>query len=295
MKYLWKFFLIISLFSLTNSCTDDNTTDPAVDGFKGYIYHSSSLTIYRINMNTQVNETLFTNVRYPEITAKGEILAVEDINPKRLILTDLTGANRKSVLEATTNLGPIHRREMIHPRISYNQKYIAYSGNNLTSGLTFVIDAITGELVATIGDFSVGEQYYRPSWAPDGSLYVNGLSNRNNGIYKISSDFKTITKISKDLTNVEYPSVSPDGKSIAFIKDNQVWTMGIDGSNPEQLYVAGLQFYIPTWSPDSKYIASVSRGGGYQLVYIFDIKNNTYTELEKSGGISYIDQMCWVY
>jgi len=294
MKLLVKLFLVISLFSFINSCKD-NATNPTASGFKGYIYYSTGTGgTSRVNVSTQIIENLIFNTRFPDITANGEILAIEPI-PLRLIITDLTGANRKLILEGSGNNDPIHRKWMYYPRISYNQKYIAYCGG-INARVTYVIDAITGDLVATIGNENTYQPMYRPSWAPDGSLYLMGYNNsQNNGIYKVSSDFKTITRVDDPkFTNVAYPSVSPDGKSIAFIRDFKLWTMGIDGTNPKQLYVEGLTFYIPTWSPDSKYIAAVSSGSG-AFAYIFDLANNTFTKLKTIEGLDINDQLCWVY
>lgn len=289
MKYLLKLFLLLSVLSLINSCKEDN--DTVVGGFKGYIYYSTGGEIYRVNMKSEISEKLFTNAHYPDITATGEILVQESYPLARLILTDLTGANRKSVLDGTDYNGPIHRRYMDHPRISKNQKYIAYDGGSVYNPVTYVIDVNTGELVATIGDYSERQPLYQPSWAPDGSIYVMGWTSMNNGIYKVSPDFTTVSRVDPNLSNVAYPSVSPDGQSIAFIRDGQLWLMGIDGSNPTQLYVGTETFYIPTWSPDSKYIAVVSKWD----LYIFDITKNTYSEISKAGYISIDGQMSWVY
>ncbi len=289
MKY-FTFVLFISIILLIgNGCTDDNNPVKA-SGSKGYIYYSTASVIYRINMNTQVSEKLFVNARYPDITAKGEIL-VQETYQLRLMLTDLTGANRKSVLEGTDYKGPVYRRGMDHPRISYNQKYIAYDGGSVYNPVTYVIDAVTGDLVAIIGDYDARQPMYQPSWAPDGSLYVMGWTSMNNGIYKVSADFTTVTRIDPNLTNVAYPSVSPDGNTIAFVRDGQVWTMGIDGTNPQQHYINSETFYNPSWSPDSKYIVAA----GTWHAFIFDLANNTYTELSNAGYISPDDQFCWRY
>lgn len=289
MKFFSKLMLCLLLFATINSCKD-NSTNPTNSAFKGFIYYSTASTIYRINMTTQKSEKLFENARYPDITKKGEILAQETYQ-KRLMLSDLTGANRVTVMEGTDYQGPVYRRGMDHPRISYDQKYIAYDGGSVYNPVTYVIDATNGSLVATIGDYSARNPLYMPSWAPDGTLYVMGWTSMNNGIYKVSADFKTVTRIDPNLTNVAYPSVSPDGKKIAFVRDGQVWTMGIDGMNPKQLYVQNETFYNPAWSPDSKYIVATD---SYHA-FIFDIANNTVTELDKAGYISPDDQFSWVY
>lgn len=146
-------------------------------------------------------------------------------------------------------------------------------------------------MVATIGDFTAGEQFYRPSWAPDGSLYVQGWTRNNNGIYKVSSDFKTITKIDEDLSGAINPSVSPNGETIAYVVNDQLWTMDIDGQNPLQHYVQSATFYTPTWSPDSKYIIV---NGNWTGLFVFDLENNTYSNFN-SGSVPNYDQMSWVY
>jgi Tol biopolymer transport system component len=74
-------------------------------------------------------------------------------------------------------------------------------------------------------------------------------------------------------------------------RDGKVNTMGIDGSNPVQLYTSGLQFSMPTWSPDSKYIAAVSSGH----IYIFDVKTSTATEITKSHYVGSDNQLFWRY
>jgi len=67
--------------------------------------------------------------------------------------------------------------------------------------------------------------------------------------------------------------------------------MGIDGTNPRQLYVASEKFFIPTWSPDSKYIVATTSS---KLV-VFDIINNIYTVLTQSERVSNHYQLRWVY
>jgi Tol biopolymer transport system component len=68
--------------------------------------------------------------------------------------------------------------------------------------------------------------------------------------------------------------------------------MDIDGSNPKQLYFETETLYIPTWSPDSKYIVTVSRDG---IVIVINIDKNIYTKLSKTIYISPNSQLSWAY
>jgi Tol biopolymer transport system component len=296
MKLLLNLFLIITFLFFFTGCPDD-TTAPVTEQFKGYVYYStinsSSLnTIRRINMKTQMSEELFINARFPDITPSGDILCINKA-PESIIYSDLTGANKTPILLGTNN-GPVHTRVMDNPRISYDEKYIAYGGGGPSNVTTFIIDAKSGELLVSIGDLVTKQPCLSPSWAPDGSLYFSGWTSMNNGIFKLSSDFQNVTRIDPNLTNVSEPSVSPDGQSIAFIRDNKLWTMDINGSNPKQHYVGDLSFKAPTWSPDSKFIAVIGiKSGGY--VYVFDLDKNTFTQLETAGRIGPEEQLSWVY
>ncbi len=80
-------------------------------------------------------------------------------------------------------------------------------------------------------------------------------------IYKMSSDGtldKRITNGPRGAMNVE-PSISPDGKRIAFSSDRSgnpmIYVMDADGSNPKRVTFAGKYNATPSWSPDGKRLA----------------------------------------
>lgn len=272
-------------------CSSNNVPTISADGFKGFIYYSTGGSIYRMKMSEQTTSALFTNARHPDITAKGEILCVEEYSTTRIIYSDLTGANRKSLVVSESYTGPLFKYYLNRPRISYDQQYVVYEGDSVHNPNSYVVDASTGELVLTIGDYDARQPMISPSWAPDGSIIVQGWTSMNNGIYKVSSDFTTIQRIDPNLSNVYDPSVSPDGKMIAFIRDGKVYTMGIDGSNPTLHNTVVSNFHLTTWSPDSKYIASVSNSGH---MYIFDLTASTVTEVTKTY-VSPDGQLSWRY
>jgi dipeptidyl aminopeptidase/acylaminoacyl peptidase len=53
-------------------------------------------------------------------------------------------------------------------------------------------------------------------------------------------------------------TVSPDGRSVAFLQDDLLWRIGVDGSGLTQLTVASATANWPTWSPDGSRIALVN-------------------------------------
>ena len=54
-----------------------------------------------------------------------------------------------------------------------------------------------------------------------------------------------------------WPAVSPDGLSIAYLKDNEIWLMGPQGESPHKILTAGdhSEFYNVRWSPAGNRIA----------------------------------------
>jgi dipeptidyl aminopeptidase/acylaminoacyl peptidase len=69
----------------------------------------------------------------------------------------------------------------------------------------------------------------------------------------------------------DYPSISPDSRTIAFLKDRQVWSAPIDGSAPAKrlLTARGTQGDIE-WSPDGSRLAFVSGRGTHSFIGIYE-------------------------
>lgn len=208
MKKGLNIFSALFVCLLMSGCS--NTTNPTLtaNGMTGVIYYSTAGNIYRIQLNDQTEMELFTNARHPDITAKGEILCVEGYPNTRIIYADATGASRISLIESESYTGPKHKYYMNKPRMSYDQKFVVYEGDNVSNPNSYVINAVTGALVATIGDYSARQPMISPSWAPDGSIYVQGWTSMNNGIYKVAADFSAMERIDPNLSNVYEPNVT---------------------------------------------------------------------------------------
>jgi len=293
MKHIVLSVMLLCSIIIFTGCPNTDTVAPDATNFKGYIYYSNGGETHRMRLSDQTKTTLFTNAWHPDVANNGEILCLDNSPKERIILADITGANRKAILTNVDYKDPDYKQYLNKPRISYNQEYVAYY--NSLRVVTYVVRVNDGSLAATIGDFN--NSYKNPVWAPDGSLVFQGEpTSKNNGIYKVSPDFTSIVRIDPNLTNVSEPSVSPDGKSIAFIRDEQVWTMGFDGSNPTQLYAGGnYRFGMLTWSPDSKYIAVVNTLASSGHIHILDVQAKTLPEITKSHYVGSSEQLSWRY
>jgi TolB protein len=92
-------------------------------------------------------------------------------------------------------------------------------------------------------------------------LYLTISQGGSPDIYKMSSDGTLgarITNGPRGAMNVE-PSISPDGRKIAFSSDRSgnpmIYTMDADGSNAKRVTFAGKYNATPSWSPDGKRLA----------------------------------------
>jgi dipeptidyl aminopeptidase/acylaminoacyl peptidase len=70
--------------------------------------------------------------------------------------------------------------------------------------------------------------------------------------------------------NVSDPQWSPDGRRLAYVRDNEIRVIEVDGSRdvPVTGHPAGVSF--PRWSPDGRRLAFLSRRRGWSQVWIVD-------------------------
>ncbi|WP_099035861.1 amidohydrolase family protein [Lacimicrobium alkaliphilum] len=97
--------------------------------------------------------------------------------------------------------------------------------------------------------------------APDGQSFVFDMLG---DIYTVGIKGGEAKALTSDFAFNMQPSISPDGKRIAFISDRggntNVWTMNTDGSDLKQVTKIDKDLiHSPKWSPDGQYI-TVMRG-----------------------------------
>ena len=118
-----------------------------------------------------------------------------------------------------------------------------------------------------------------PEYSPDGKyIYYNGTESGNMQLWRMNPDGSNREQLTFDKSNDWFPHISPDGKWILYLsfpsdipvnshpsyKQVLLRMMPVNGGESKVVaYLYGGQgtINVPSWSPDSKYVAFVSNSG----------------------------------
>lgn len=91
--------------------------------------------------------------------------------------------------------------------------------------------------------------------------------------------FTGICPASEPVKMVSDPTISPDGKQIAFTWRDDVWTASIDGGQISRLTTDDGRDSQPHFSPDGKQIAFISDRTGSDQIYVVSVDEGTPTQI----------------
>lgn len=113
-----------------------------------------------------------------------------------------------------------------------------------------------------------------------GQVAYHATVDGNTDIYLANGDGTGITRLTTDPAPDMYPSWSPDGGSIAFIRDGDVHVMGADGSGATRVTSSPDAEVHPSFSPDgTKLVFSRPFGAENWAIYEVDLDGSNETLL----------------
>jgi len=128
-------------------------------------------------------------------------------------------------------------------------------------------------------------------WTPEGTLIATGPYN-DDGLFEVDPKTMAVKPIDAQVKAPGQVSVSPDGKTIAYITGQKVWLMDRDGKHPRQLFPDGLQQLRPVFSPDGSKVAFVVCNH-FPIdftgeIFVVDLKTKELTPLCTNQGVALI-------
>jgi Tol biopolymer transport system component len=130
-----------------------------------------------------------------------------------------------------------------------------------------------------------------------GILPRDARTTNNWEIYTVNADGSGFAKLTNNPATDVYPSWSPDGRKIAFTRNDalvtnsgtneDIYVMDADGTGQKRLTDTNVDSY-PAWSPDGSKIAFVSgRTGGSHDIFIMDADGGNVRRLTNNGRINF--------
>jgi len=136
---------------------------------------------------------------------------------------------------------------------------------------------------------------FTPNWSKDGRIVVVGLKDGRSDLYLIDPSEARLHQLTDDPYDEQAPQWSPDGSKIVFSSDRpdasltssegetfsygkyDIFTMDVDGLTPaaiRRITSDPADDLSPTWSPDGRKIAFVSRRTGIGNIYAADLDSS---------------------
>ena len=140
-----------------------------------------------------------------------------------------------------------------------------------------------------------GQDLGQLAWAKDGETivytrggdleFVNaGYPNPQNNPQGVEQDLWAISASGgtpKKLAEGHSAVIAPKGSTVAYVFKNQIWSVGLDGSDkPQQLIHANGNLGSLRWAPDGSKLAFVSRRGDHSFVGAYDVSAKSLVYLD---------------
>jgi Tol biopolymer transport system component len=243
--------LAIVMLALTPIACSDTPKNDAAGGTGGlsgtlYVEVGTGTSTFKLDFASGAVAKLGTGAG-PTVAPDGKLL-LDDGND--IFETDETFAQHRVILHFDSDLEKSNNGFHDH-QVSCDGTKIVYTTNDDNM---YVANRTDGAVVARLEKKGVTEAWERPTWTPDDRIVAAG-GFANPGLFISDAGHTTMTRFDPDLARPTKPCVSPDGTKVAFILNDRVHVINIDGTGFIRLDPSDDEDTYPTWSPDGSKIA----------------------------------------
>ena len=185
-----------------------------------------------------------------------------------------------------------------NPTLSLNGRiaYHSYSGYLAApvggaDGNIFIYNLNTTDQRNLTGSHPV-QNCMNPHFSPDGSkitfMAIQSGSPRAYSsleIYLYDLAEEQLLRLTHNSIADEDPKFAPNGRTIVFKRNGQIWTMGTDGSNEQQVTTTSDEKSGPNFSPDGSKIVYWSNAGSAADIWWMSANGQNPSEIVASTGI----------
>ena len=219
------------------SCTEKNPVNNSTSELPpGNLYYQNERVdlnekIIKFNPSSKAHSVVLTNCKNPIMMSNGKMIATTTLQGIDLYSSNFN--KEKRILSRSTDVWAWNR-DFNDLAVSEIAQLIAFENEKII----YIID-FDGNLLYQIESANKVGGFKYPTFSADGNLICVGLD-ADQGLYyfyldDIANPYKYISVTNKPLS----PSVSPDGSTITFVMNGNIYLLNIDDTNLRMVVEAG--------------------------------------------------------